>query len=113
MNIAGVPTEFRRLGDPDLARERIQYTEAGVEYFVSPAYSIKADGFYSSISDYILGDDFTLRVGGPAGPPRPDCHRPRTGSADRAGCRIAPRRFTPAAEKSSSGPSRGHESPAS
>ena len=57
-----MPTEFRRVGDPDLARERISTTEAGVEYFVSPAYSVKVDGFYSSIGDYILGDDFTVRV---------------------------------------------------
>src|SRR5262249_7206097 len=35
------------------------------------ASSIKVDGFYSSIGDYILGDDFTLRVGAPGTPPRP------------------------------------------
>ncbi len=67
----GVPTELRRVGNPDLSRERISTSEVGFEYFINPAYSVKVDAFYSSIGDYIVGDDFTLRVGGPPSPPRP------------------------------------------
>jgi outer membrane receptor for ferrienterochelin and colicin len=68
----GATGEARRVGNPDLKPEHITTVEAGAEYFLSGASSIKLDAFYSSIGDYIEGESFTLGVGGPGQPPRPD-----------------------------------------
>jgi outer membrane receptor for ferrienterochelin and colicin len=73
---AGATGEARRVGNPDLKPEHITTVEAGVEYFITGAYSVKLDTFYSSIGDYIEGEDFTLLVGAPPLPPRPDAIGP-------------------------------------
>jgi outer membrane receptor protein involved in Fe transport len=74
----GVPSELRRVGNPALRPEHVTTVEAGAEYFIGPAYSIKLDAFHSSIQDYIDAEGFTLAVGTATTPPRPAAIGPGT-----------------------------------
>jgi iron complex outermembrane receptor protein len=70
----GVVTEMRRVGNPALQPEHVNTFEAGAEYFMTPAYSVKLDVFRSSIANYIDSEVFAAQaqaVGLPGGPPRP------------------------------------------
>lgn len=64
--------ELRRVGNPQLKPEKVNTGELGVEYYLHRNFSIKADGFYSAVQDYIEAEDFSTLVGfGDATPPRP------------------------------------------
>jgi outer membrane receptor for ferrienterochelin and colicin len=72
INVGGTPTELRRVGNPGLQPEHVNTFEAGAEYFITPAYSVKLDLFRSSIAAYIDSEVFSSQsVGTPTGPPRP------------------------------------------
>jgi outer membrane receptor protein involved in Fe transport len=89
---AGIPTEFRRVGNPALRPEHVSTVEAGAEYFINEAYSIKLDAFHSSIQDYIDAEGFSTQpVGTPTGPPRP----PAIGPGPPARLALAMNRVTP------------------
>ena len=71
ISLFGTNLEFRRVGNPALQAEHILTSEIGGEYFINLAYSIKLDGFYSSINDYIDAESFTTLFGTPTSPSRP------------------------------------------
>ncbi len=64
--------ELRRVGNPQLKPEKVNTGELGVEYYLRRNLSVKADGFFSAVQDYIEAEAFSARVGfGVATPPRP------------------------------------------
>lgn len=56
--IAGAPTEFRRLGLPELDTEKVDTIQGGFEWFVAPNAAIKFDAFYSKYRDLIETTNF-------------------------------------------------------
>ena len=71
--IAGIPAEFRRLGEPAIETEEVLTYQAGVEYFFNTNVSVKADFFFSRYRDFLETTNFNP-VGYPPFlpfPPRP------------------------------------------
>jgi len=64
-------SELRRVGNPLLKPEKVNTSELGVEYYFFRNLSIKADGFLSTIHDYIEAENFGTLVGFEAATPRP------------------------------------------